>query len=107
MVTFLIIGRHAPSDCAANNEAAAKVFGEWMNTHAELETKHGVKLIGSWVVHGEHLTVDVYEAPNSEAMMAYSMEPVMMKWLNFNTAEAKVAMTIEEAWQLLQMMQAK
>ncbi len=107
MVTFLVIGRHAPADCAAHNEAAAKAFGEWMSKRAELEAKHGLKMVGSWVVHGEHLTVDVIEAPNSDAMIAYSMEPEMEELLNFNTYEAKIAMTIEETWQMLQMMQQK
>jgi uncharacterized protein with GYD domain len=107
MVTFLTISRHTPADCAAHNEAAAKAFGEWMSTHEALEAKHGIKMVGTWVVHGEHLTVQVFEAPNSEAMIAYSVEPVMVKMMNFNTVEAKIAMTIEETWQLVQMMQQK
>jgi hypothetical protein len=95
MVTFLAISRHAPADCAARNEAAAEVFNEWVNMHAELEAKHGVKLVGTWDVHAEHLTVQVFEAPNSEAMIALSMEPVMLKQLHFNTCEIKIATTIE------------
>jgi hypothetical protein len=65
-------------------------------------------MVGGWNVPSEHLTVQVFEAPTFEAMQAYSMEPEVMKLSNVDTAEIKVAYTLEEMGQIMmQMMQAK
>jgi hypothetical protein len=108
MVTFLSVARHTPEMCALYNEKSAKVYMEFMNKQQELEAKHGVKMVGGWNVPSEHLTVQVFEAPTFEAMQAYSMEPEVMKLSNVDTAEIKVAYTLEEMGQIMmQMMQAK
>jgi hypothetical protein len=108
MVTSLVISRHTPDMCALYNEKSAKVYVEWMNKQKELEAKHGVKMVGGWNVPSEHFTVQVFEAPTFEAMQAYSMEPEVMKLSNVDTAEIKVAYTLEEMGQIMmQMIQAK
>jgi hypothetical protein len=66
-----------------------------------LEKKHGVKRVGAWAVIPEHLVVWVYEAQNSEALQKFSMEPILLKWMAFNTSEIKLAMSLEESMQLL------
>jgi hypothetical protein len=43
----------------------------------------------------------VYEAPSSEALQKFSMEPALLKWMAFNTSEIKLAMSLEESMKLL------
>lgn len=66
-----------------------------------LEKKHGVKRVGAWTVVPEHLLVWVYEAPSSEALQKFSMEPELIKWMAFNPSEIKLAMSLEESMKLL------
>lgn len=66
-----------------------------------LEKKHGIKRIGAWTVIPEHLLVWVYEAPTSEALQNFSMEPEMVKWMAWNTSEIKLAMSLEDSMVLL------
>jgi hypothetical protein len=66
-----------------------------------LEKKHGVKRIGAWTVVPEHLLIWVYEAPSSDALQEFSMEPEIVKWMAWNTSEIKLAMNLEESMKLL------
>jgi len=66
-----------------------------------LEKKHGVKRLGAWTVVPEHLLIWVYEAPSSDALQEFSMEPEMVKWMAWNTSEIKLAMNLEESMKLL------
>jgi len=102
MVTFLLISRHSPADCPVHNEKSRKSMAEYMSKVPELLAKHGVKMVGSWVVHTEHLVVEVYEAPSYEAMDACSMEPEVMALSTWTTTEHKVAMKLEETWKMMQ-----
>jgi hypothetical protein len=91
-----------------NNEKSLKVVSEIASKQDELAAKHGIKIVGGWQVHSEHLVIQVFEAPSFDAFQAYSMEPEMMNVMNLMTTEVKVAMTLEETWQMMQqMMQAK
>ena len=38
---------------------------------------------------------------NEEAFQKFAMEPEMLQWMNYNTTEIKVAMTLEESMKLL------
>jgi hypothetical protein len=49
----------------------------------------------------EHLIVWVCEAPSSESLQKFSMEPDMVKWMAWNTNEIKLAMSLEESINLL------
>ena len=66
-----------------------------------LEKKHNVKRIGAWTVVPEHLLIWVYEAPSSDALQEFSMEPEIVKWMAWNTSEIKLAMSLEESMKLL------
>jgi uncharacterized protein with GYD domain len=77
-------------------------MAEYMSKAAELMAKHGVKMVGSWVVHPEHLGVQVFEAPSFEAMQAFLMEPESVSLVNWSTMELKAAMTLEETWKMVQ-----
>ncbi|MGA3200021.1 MAG: hypothetical protein ABSD89_11535 [Halobacteriota archaeon] len=102
MATFLLFWRHAAADSPAHNEKSRKSMAEYMSKAAELNAKHGVKWVGSWVVLSEHLAVDVGEAPSFEAMQALLMEPEIMSLMNWTTMELKAAMTLEETWKMMQ-----
>jgi hypothetical protein len=106
MVTVLVISRHTPDMCALFNKAAAKTYLDGWSKLKEFEAKHGVKMVGGWNVPSEHLTIQVFEAPTFEAIQAFSMEPEVMKLTSVDTQEVKVAMTLDEAAQMLMQMQA-
>jgi len=101
MPTFLMISRHSPENCPLNNEKMKAMTLELPDKLGRLEKKHGVKRVGAWTVVPEHLLVWVYEAPSSEALQKFSMEPELLKWMAFNTSEIKLAMTLEESMKLL------
>src|SRR4030042_812711 len=101
MPTFLIISRHSPENCPINNEKMKTLTLELPNKLGVLEKKHGITRVGAWTVIPEHLLVWVYEAPTSEALQEFSMEPDMVKWMAWNTSEIKLAMSLEESIKLL------
>jgi hypothetical protein len=101
MAIFLIVSRHSPENCPINNEKMKQITLQLPEKLGALEKKHGIKRIGAWTVIPEHLTVWVYEAPNSEALQKFSMEPDMVRWMAWNTNEIKLAMNLEESINLL------
>ena len=101
MATFLIVSRHSPQNCPLNNEKMKKITLELPEKLVAMEKKHGIKRIGVWTVIPEHLTVWVYEAPSSENLQEFSMEPDIVKWMAWNTSEIKLAMSLEESVRLL------
>jgi hypothetical protein len=101
MPIFLIISRHSPENCPMNNEKMKRMTLELPNKLGGLEKKHGIKRVGVWTVIPEHLLVWVYEAPSSEALQKFSMEPEIAKWMAWNTSEIKLAMSLEESMKLL------
>jgi hypothetical protein len=107
MLTFLMIFKHTPENCAFVNARSAKIYAAAMSKQKELEAKHGVKMVGGWNVAPEHLSVQVFEAPNFEAFQAMSMEPEIMALSSVDTIEIKQAMAIKEAMQMVMQMQAK
>ena len=104
MSTFIILSRHSPENCPMFNEKVRKVALELMGKIEELAKKHGVKMIGGWNVHCEHLMVAVFEA-SSEAFNKFGMEPEIAAWDAYNTTEWKIAVSLEEVTKML--MQAK
>lgn len=102
MPTILKISRHSPENCPMNNETSKKLNSEVNAKLGELAKKHGVKVVGGWMVPNEHLMVMVYEASTMEAFQKFAMEPLIMKWLALqDTTEYKIAMTLEESMKLL------
>jgi hypothetical protein len=101
MVIFLIISRHSAENCPLNNEKMKAMTLELPDKLIGLEKKHGVKRVGAWTVIQEHLLVWVYEAPSSEALQNFSMEPEIVRWMAWNTSEIKLAMSLEESMKLL------
>ncbi len=69
---FLSIFRHGAAECPRHNEYYRKATVEGLSQMEELAKKHGVKIVGAWSVHPKHFQVIVYDAPNFEALMAFS-----------------------------------
>jgi hypothetical protein len=101
MPIFLIISRHSPENCPMNNEKMKRITLELPEKLGGLEKKHGIERVGVWTVIPEHLLVWVYEAPSSELLQKFSMEPEIAKWMAWNTSEIKLAMSLEESMKLL------
>ena len=105
MPTFLLISRHSPENCPMFNEKARKVTLQLVNKMEGLLKKHGVKMVGLWQVPTEHLIFEVHEAPSLEAFQKLGREPEIQAWYAYNTVEMKLAISSEEAAQML--LQAK
>jgi hypothetical protein len=101
MPTFLVIEKHTAADCPVNNEKTRKITIESASKLDELAKKHGVKSVGSWTIHLEHLRVYVCEAPSFEAFQEFLREPAISSWTNYATSEVKAALTLEETMQLI------
>jgi len=101
MPIFLIISRHSAENCPLNNEKMKAMTLALPVKLGGLEKKHGVERVGAWTVVPEHLLIWVYEAPSSDALQKFSMEPEMVKWMAWNTSEIKLAMTLDESIKLL------
>lgn len=102
MLTILAIAKHTAADCAMFNETSKKRVMEWAAKNPELEAKHGVKMVGGWTVPTEHLIVQVFEAPNFDAVQAYASEPDVINVASWNVVEYKVAMKLEDSMKSMQ-----
>lgn len=99
--TFLQISKHTPDVCPMYNDKYKKATLDLIDKIEPLASKHGMKFVGSWNVHPEHLVYNVYEAPTMEAFQQFSMEPEMVTWNAFNTSEIKMAMGYKEVGALI------
>ena len=103
MATFLCISKHAPDKCPMFNETTKRVYAKWASSYAESYRKHGVKLIGGWTVHAEHLNFWVVDAPSLEAFQALMMEPDILALSAIESMEFKMATSMEEAVKMMQL----
>lgn len=101
MPLFLQTSRHTSESCPMHNEKVKKVYLDFISKMGRLTKKHGVKVLGTWTSMPEHLIVVVYDVPNPEAMLKFSMEPEVMEWLSYQTTENRPVKTLEEVMKLL------
>ena len=99
---ILQTSRHAPESCPMHNEKVNKATKDLMAKMDQLTKKHGIKVVGGWHSPPDHTTVVIYDAPNMEAVLSFSMEPEVMIWSAYHNTEIKPVMTIEESMNLLQ-----
>jgi len=64
--------------------------------------KHRIKLLGFWIVLNKHLSYGVYEASSPEAFKKFGEEPDVWAAGAYDTSETKMAVSLEEAMQILQ-----
>ena len=101
MPMFLLFSKHSPENCPMFNEKSRKAYTEYLSKRDELLKKHGIKMLGWWNVHMEHLIVAALEMPSSDAFQKFSMEPEFMALTAFSTYELKMASTMEEVEKML------
>jgi hypothetical protein len=58
-------------------------------------------MIGGWHSALDHQSVIVFDAPNLESVMKFSMEPEMMIWSAYHDTELKPVVTLQESMKLL------
>ncbi len=104
MPLFLQTLRHSPESCAIHNEKVRKVFVDLLNKMPQLTKKYGIKIVGGWTSVPEHLIVIVYDAPNLEALLKFSMEPEVISSIGFQMVETRPVMTLEESFAMLKLM---
>lgn len=85
-----------------NNGKTRQIAMEAIASLPEAAKKYGIKVVGSWSITPEHMTLHVFDAVNLDTVLKFSMEPALLKWWSFNTSEIKPATTLEEAVKLLQ-----
>ncbi len=95
MPIFLGISRHSPESCPGHNEKTGKIVSELADKLEGLLRKHGVSMIGGWIVPSEHLIFAVYDAPSLEAFKKLSLEPEIARLDVFSTTEYKLSTTFE------------
>ncbi len=67
----------------------------------EAAKKHGLKMLGGYVVIPEHKLYMIYDAPTSDDFGKAMSEPAMIQMLGDNMTEVKRAWTFDEAEKLL------
>jgi uncharacterized protein with GYD domain len=101
MPLFLQTSKHSTESCPMHNEKIKKIYSDFMSKMGQLTNKHGIKVVGAWASMPEHLIVVVYDVPNPEAMLKFSMEPEVTEWLSYQTTENRPVKTMEEVMKLL------
>ena len=99
---FLQISRHSPESCPMHNEKATESNCE---PHGKNRNNLRGNTASKWLAVGiryqDHLIVLVYEAPNLEALLKFSMVPEVMDWMCYHTTETMPVMTLEESMKLM------
>ena len=98
---FLQISKHSPESCPMHNEIVKKATVDLMTKMGSLTKKHGIKVIGGWHSSPDHQTVVVFDAPDLDSVMKFSMEPEVMTWSGYNITETKPVMKTEETMKLV------
>jgi len=98
---YMQFAKHTAESCPMHEEKIKKLYVAVYNQMEPLMKKYGIKLVGAWASMPDHLSVMVWDAPSTEAMMKMSMEPVIMAWAGYQTIETKPVMTLEEVMKLL------
>ena len=94
---FVAIAEHTPAMCPGSNQDTMNMIGEAMPKVPELEKKHNVKNLGTYVLLGAHKNVMILDAPSFEAAELVLLESKMISW---NTVQLSQAYTPEQAMAL-------
>jgi hypothetical protein len=101
MPIFLLTLRHTPENCPMFNEKAKKAYVEFFEKQGGLLKKHGIKTLGGWNVHTEHLSISVLEAPSLDVFNKFGMEPEVLALSAYETYEIRLVQSMEEAMKML------
>ena len=94
---FVAIAEHTPAMCPGSNKEVMDMLGEAMSTIPDLEKKHNVKNLRTYVLLGAHKNIMILDAPSFEAAELLLLESRMIAW---NTVQISQAHTPEQAMAL-------
>ena len=99
---FMQVAKHSPETCPMYSDKYLQMTMDWFNGIKALSSKYDIELIGMYNDHPAHIVYMFWEAPSSDAMMAFMAEPANQKMLCWQTMETKPVLTGEEIMQKLQ-----
>jgi hypothetical protein len=97
----LLISKHSSENCPMFNEKARKMYMEYLSKRDGLLKKHGIKMLGWWNAHLEHLIISVLDIPSLEAFQKFTMEPEFLALTAYATYELKMVNTLVEVEKML------
>ncbi len=97
MTIILAISKHSPENCPKHNQKARDAVLNLAGKVDELHRKHGIKVIGNWVVTSEHTKFTVYDVPSVEAFQECGKEPAIAALRAFKSTKIKTAVDFKEA----------
>ncbi len=98
---FLQIAKHSPDNCPVYNQKYTQMTKDWFNNVQQLGAKYGVKMTGFYNDHPAHTVYAFYEAPSSDAMMGFMMEPMNLQMLSWQTMDTKPVLSGEDVQKML------
>lgn len=101
MVIFLQTAKHSPESCPRHNAEMKKIFGDFDAKLGVLLKKYGIKVVGSWTITQEHVTVTIFDAPDHTAMMKFMGDRETSEWQSHQIIKTRPVITFEEAMKLL------
>ena len=101
MTIVLEFEKHTVADCPINNEKTRKIVFELAPKLPELYKKYGIKPLGFWTVHSEHLNVMVFDVPSLDVIEKLGREPALAAWKNYTTTEFKFGTNMEETMNII------
>jgi hypothetical protein len=88
--------RHTAESCPVGNEKSLKAQMAYVAKLPEFGKKYGVKMIGGWVIHPQHLGIYVFEAQSVDFVQKFEREPEVMAWRCFTTVDYQMATSVED-----------
>lgn len=101
MVLFLQTSKHSPDSCPIHNKTVNKIFKNYNAKLGALLKKHGMKMVGGWVLMPEHTTVMIFDVPDPNAMIKFMGEPEFMAWQSYQIVKTRPVATWEEVMKKL------
>ena len=98
---YIQTAKHSPDSCPRHNAAMKKIYLDFNTKLGALLKKYGIKVVGSWVITQEHVSVMIFDAPDPTAMMKFMSDRETSDWQSHHIIKTRPVITIEEAMKLL------
>jgi hypothetical protein len=78
-----------------------KIYMDFDAKLGTLTKKYGLKMVGSWAITQEHVTIMIIDAPDPGAMLKFMRDPGTSDWQSHHIIKTRPAVTLEEAMKML------
>jgi hypothetical protein len=95
------VAKHSPEVCPAYNDKYRAVTLKWFESAEANCAKFGVKMIGFWTDHPNHLVFMLFDAPSMEAMIGLSMTPETMAMMAFQSIKTFPVVDFKQTWDMI------